>query len=360
MVLDQPGHRFGIGGGETKAWTQSPRHARAGNRMILDAAFGDVVQEQRDVENGAVARQQLVEQLVCQRRVFVGAALDVREDADAPQQVLVDGVVMIHIELHHRDDLAEGRHETAEHAGLVHAPQHGLGIVLGDDDFQEQLVGFLVLAQFGIDQMQRARDRPHGVGMKRQIVLLRQMKDADQVDRIALEHVGLRQRNAVIVGDEILGAGDLLALDRAEFRHHAAQHWCVLGLAVFQFGADNRGEVADILGDQEVVLHEALDVLLAGMFGVAEPLRDLALDVESEAFFGAAGHEMHVTAHRPEKILAAPEQLIFGLVEHAALDQLVRLAHAIDVFRDPEQRVQIAQAAFAVFDVGLDQIARLS
>ena len=37
-----------------------------------------------------------------------------------------------------------------------------------------------------------------------------------------------------------------------------------------------------------------------------------------------------------------------------------RLAHAIDVFGDPEQRVQVAQAALAVLDVRLDQIARLA
>ena len=47
-------------------------------------------------------------------------------------------------------------------------------------------------------------------------------------------------------------------------------------------------------------------------------------------------------------------------VEHAALDQLLDVAHAIDVFGDPEQRVQVAQAALAVLDVRLDQIARLA
>ena len=131
-------------------------------------------------------------------------------------------------------------------------------------------------------------------------------------------------------------------------------------MAVFQLGAQDRGEVADVLGHQEVVLHEALDVLLAGMLGVAEPHRDLALDVERQPLLGAAGEEMHVAAHRPEEILAAAEQLVFLLVEHAALDQFVRLAHAVDVFGDPEQRMQIAQAAFAVLDVRLDQVARLA
>jgi len=48
------------------------------------------------------------------------------------------------------------------------------------------------------------------------------------------------------------------------------------------------------------------------------------------------------------------------LVEHAALDQFVEFAHAVDVFGDPEKRVEIAQPAFAVFHVGLDQVARLA
>ena len=42
------------------------------------------------------------------------------------------------------------------------------------------------------------------------------------------------------------------------------------------------------------------------------------------------------------------------------LDQLLALAHPVDVFGDPVERMQIAQAALAVLDVGLDQIARLA
>ena len=68
---------------------------------------------------------------------------------------------------------------------------------------------------------------------------------------------------------------------------------------------------------------------------------------------------MQVAAHRPQEIGAAAEGAVFLRVEHAALDQFVGLAHAIDIFRDPEQRVQVAQAALAVLDIGLDQIARL-
>ena len=67
MIFDQPGDGLGLGGGKAEARAEPPRHPRAGDRMILDAALGDVVQEQRDVEHRAVAGQQLVDQLVGER-----------------------------------------------------------------------------------------------------------------------------------------------------------------------------------------------------------------------------------------------------------------------------------------------------
>src|ERR1700677_3328615 len=115
-----------------------------------------------------------------------------------------------------------------------------------------------------------------------------------------------------------------------------------------------------MLGGEEVVFHEAFDVAQAWMFGVAKPDRDLALDVKRQAFLGPAGEEMHVASDRPEKILAAPEHVVFVAVENAAIDQFLGLANPIDILGNPEQRVQIAQSALAVFDIGLDQIARLA
>jgi hypothetical protein len=143
------------------------------------------------------------------------------------------------------------------------------------------------------------------------------------------------------------------ALMRSQHRHG-------LGLPVLQRRAQDGGEVAHVLGDQEVMLHEALDLLEAGVLGVAEPHRDLALDVERQPLLRAPHQEVHVAADRPQEVLAAAEQLELVAVEHAALRQLLDLAHAVDVFGDPEQRVQVAQAALAVLDVRLDQVARLS
>ena len=108
------------------------------------------------------------------------------------------------------------------------------------------------------------------------------------------------------------------------------------------------------------MLHEAFDIAQAWMRGVTKPHRDIALDVKRQPLFGAAGEEMHVAADRPQEILAAAKQIVFVAVVDAALDQLFRLAHAVDVFGDPEQSVQVAQAAFAVLDVGLDHVAELA
>ena len=130
MHFDQPGDELGLGGIETEPRTESPGDARAQDRMVLDATLGDVVQEQRDVEQLAVLRLNRVNQLIGEHKVAAVALLDLVEDADAAQQMFVHRIVMVHVELHHRHDAAERAHEFAEHAGLVHAPQYGLGLVL--------------------------------------------------------------------------------------------------------------------------------------------------------------------------------------------------------------------------------------
>ena len=60
-----------------------------------------------------------------------------------------------------------------------------------------------------------------------------------------------------------------------------------------------------------------------GWLRVAEPLGDLALDVEMQPLLGLAGQEMHVAAHRPQEILGLEELAVFGAGEDALLDQLL-------------------------------------
>src|SRR5690606_23001333 len=144
----------------------------------------------------------------------------------------------------------------------------------------------------------------------------------------------------------------------AQAAHEAVEHGARLLLPRLQRRADDGRQVAHVLGDEEVALHEALDGGEPAMGTIADALRDNALQVEGQALLRPSGGEMHVTAYPPEKLLAAVEELVLGLGEQARLDELALVAHAVDVLGDPEQRVEVAQAALALLDVGLDEIAR--
>ncbi len=105
------------------------------------------------------------------------------------------------------------------------------------------------------------------------------------------------------------------------------------------------------------MLHEALDVGLAGAGRIAELAGDRPLHVEAQALLGPAGEEMQVAADRPEKLLAAAEERKLARREQANCDQFVRVLHPVDVFCDPEESVEVAQAPFALLDVRFDKVA---
>ena len=91
---------------------------------------------------------------------------------------------------------------------------------------------------------------------------------------------------------------------------------------------------------------------------IIHALHDIALHVKRQALFRPPRGKMHMAAHPPQKILAAFKQPQLLGVEQSDFDKLGRQFHAIGIFGNPVQRVEITQAAFAVLDIGLDQIAR--
>ena len=324
--------------------------------MVLGAALGDVVQEQRHVERPPVldrAHDAVRERVL----VLDPLAVDLGEHADRAQEMLVDRVVVVHVELHHRDDAAEIGDEAPEHPGLVHQPQHHLRRVARGQDVHEQAVRLAVVAQRRADEPERARREPARIRVDREVVPVGEPEQADQVHRIALERALAREVDAVVVDDEVVGF-EPAAAAAPEAPDHAVEHRPVLRLARLELGADDRGEVADLLRDAEIRLHEALDAGQRAAPGLAHALGELALQLEAEALLGPAGGEMHVAADPPQEFLAALEQPELFRGEEAGLDELLRLAHPVDVFRDPEQRVEIAKPALAVLDVRLDEVAR--
>ena len=104
-------------------------------------------------------------------------------------------------------------------------------------------------------------------------------------------------------------------------------------------------------------MHEALDRAFAGAIRIAHRRRDFALLVESQPFLGAPGGEVQMAPHRPEEALGTLEPAIFLGGQQSRPDQFGRLLHAMDIFADPVERMEIAKPALAVLDVGLDDIA---
>ena len=202
MMLNQPGHRFGLRRRQAEPGTDFSGNASAGDRVVLYPPLGDVVQEGGDVKRPSGFQRG---QNFRGDGMVVGAApmLDIGQNADRAHQMLVHRIVMIHVELHHRDDAAEGRHKTAEHAGLVHAPQGNFGISRAGQKFQEQPVGFLISAQLFVDQLQRGPHQPKSVRMKQNIIFLAQPEQPDEIDRVLFEHPVMGHIDAAIVDPEI-------------------------------------------------------------------------------------------------------------------------------------------------------------
>ena len=355
MLFDQPGDGLGLRLRKAEARPELARHPCACDGMILFAALGDVVQEQRHIEHHAIAERG--QNLAAQRMILLQPPrLDIREDADAAQQMLVHRIVVIHVELHQGHDAPEIGNELAEHARLVHLPQHGFGRPARGQDLDEHAVGFGVLAQLAVEALQRHGDKARGVGVDRQAVAVRDPVEANDVDRILLEDILARHGDAIHLHRKI-AAGQRVILG-PQTTHETIKNRPWLGLFLLQRGAKNGGEIAHILRHQEVMLHEAFDVAEARMGGVAKACGDGALLVEGEPVLGALGDEMQVATHAPQEFLAAMENLHLALGEDAGLHEFVGLAHPVHIFGDPEERVDVAQAALALLDVGFDEIAR--
>ena len=127
-------------------------------------------------------------------------------------------------------------------------------------------------------------------------------------------------------------------------------------VAKFILGAANR------LPDRAAEAFEGYGVMIVGITkqGIegVPPIEMLALSQVIQPFLGAAGDEMQMAAHAPQKFVAAFEEFQFLRREQSGADQFLDVAHAIDVFADPEERVEVAQPPLAFLDIGFDEIAR--
>src|SRR5215469_17781387 len=113
-------------------------------------------------------------------------------------------------------------------------------------------------------------------------VLLRDVKEPQQRHRILCEKIPARYGQPLAVEDK--------PAEQPPARAPTHPGEAALALLVgFEDRAEDPGQVADILGDEKIILHEPLDPTAPLIIDVAHPPSDFGLQVESEPLFGAAG-----------------------------------------------------------------------
>jgi hypothetical protein len=217
VMLDEPSSGLGLGGVQSEARTKLPSDARADNRMILLTPLGDVVQEGRDVKGAAIVDGA---HDLGRHRMLAGepSPLDAGEEADSPDQMLVNREVVIHVELHHRHHAAEIGNEAAEHAGLVHLAQHALRVARIHQEPHEQAVGRDLVAQLVVDQPDIGAHVAQHFRRERGLMLVGKHEQLDEVHRILGESLFAHGVDAAVLDAEVRGSPELGAPPPAERR----------------------------------------------------------------------------------------------------------------------------------------------
>ncbi len=91
-------------------------------------------------------------------------ALDLGQQADRADRMFVDRIMVIHVELHLRDDPPEVGNEPPEHPRLIHPAKHQIGIGEAGQHLEEQGIGRRIVAHL-VDRPGVAGRGAHRPGM---------------------------------------------------------------------------------------------------------------------------------------------------------------------------------------------------
>ena len=117
--------------------------------MILFAPLADIMQQQSHKQDLAV--DAFLKDARGDRQVFDQiAVLDLTEGRNALDRMFVHGVVMVHVELHHRHDWLKFRHKGRQHAKLVQSPEAALRIAVIQQHIQKYPVGLGIVLNAGV------------------------------------------------------------------------------------------------------------------------------------------------------------------------------------------------------------------
>ena len=284
------------------------------------------------------------------------AARDVIDDADGLQRVLVHRIGVVHVELGLADDPSPLRQKPAQQPGLVHHRQRAIRPLPVRQYIQEGAGRARVPPQPGRHQRQGPRHRRKGVGVQIQVVPVGQHEQAQQHDRIGGEHLRPVHRQPP-VGDGDPRRVDPLLPPRQQRRRQPRQPLRLLVLARLQLGGQGAGQGAHVARHQEVASHEPLHRRLVAASAPAHAPRHLRLAVERQLLLGPPGQQVQVDAHPPQEVESLVKGPPLPRGQQRVHDGRAKPAFRRQRPRDPEQGVEVAQAALAVLDVGLDLVA---
>ena len=311
--------------------------------MIAATAFGDVVQQHREIER--TPRLHLVHKFRSDRRdLGEFAPLQRVEHAHRLDGMLVHGENMVGIELHLADDARPIRQIAAEKSCLVEdaKPSGAIGMLSAGPMTIRLLAAQQIHEDLGRLQIaaQRNRpplvldERPYRERVKFQASITRDLQDTQHLDRLGIE---------VPPGDR----------QQLAFRQHEpGRQQRIVGFGLEGRRAkrgsqnsrlQNACEPGDFPGGQEVVAHEAFHAILAAMARVSHPRPDNRLQIERQPLLCAACHVVEVEPDGPKELPRPSAVTRFLLRQDAA--EVGQLPHRLgieNVTCDPVQGLQIA------------------
>ena len=183
MIAHQPFHRFTFIRCQAQSRGNSPRNLGADNGMIFGTPLANIVQQKGRIDHLAI--DAFGQDTRGDRQFFDQfAAFDLGQNRYGLDDMLVHRVMMIDIELHHRDDVFKLGDKTAQNTQFIHMPQSAFGVAMVQQKIMKNAHRLGIFAHIFVDQMQIGRDQAHHIGMQQIPRPQPFLKDFQNVQRV--------------------------------------------------------------------------------------------------------------------------------------------------------------------------------
>ncbi len=302
--------------------------------MVFVAALANVVQQKRQIQHFAIYA--LFQDRAGDGQVFFEMAeFNLAEVPDALDGVFVHRVVMVHVELHHRDDGFKFRDKSGQNTKFVHPPQGAFRVAVFEHQVDKDALRLFRFAHVLVDQVKVGADEPHRIGMDQQTGAQRLFEDAQHVHLVGQKGRFVGNGQAVVY--YFVAIFDLgRAFDQAQ-----QERWFFL-LGCLKRGQEDTGQVTDGCGVAEEILHEPFDSAASAFVDIFHAAGDLDLHVKGQLLGRAIGGEVQMAAHGPEECLGFDKGLVFLGSEDASADQFFDVVGVVNVLCDPEKRLKVS------------------